>query len=67
VGDIDFMSDPWPTISSGAKDLIKKILIQDPKKRVSILDVLSKCFSLGGTFCFRPLSHNCIEANMQVS
>ncbi|EXB50311.1 Calcium-dependent protein kinase 9 [Morus notabilis] len=39
-GEIDFVSDPWPSISSSAKDLICKMLKQDPKKRITPSDVL---------------------------
>ncbi|OVA06601.1 Protein kinase domain [Macleaya cordata] len=40
LGDIDFESAPWPTISSSAKDLVMKMLTQDPNKRVTPADVL---------------------------
>jgi len=39
-GKIDFESDPWPTISDGAKDLIRNMLTRDPKKRFSAHEVL---------------------------
>ncbi|KAJ1389565.1 Serine/threonine-protein kinase, active site [Sesbania bispinosa] len=39
-GQIDFHSHPWPTISTSAKDLIRKMLIQDPKKRITATQVL---------------------------
>lgn len=39
-GDIDFASQPWPTISSGAKDLVRRMLTQDPKKRITSAQVL---------------------------
>lgn len=42
-GHIDFSSDPWPSISSSAKDLVKKMLREDPKERLSAVEVLSKC------------------------
>lgn len=35
-----FESDPWPNISEGAKDLIRKMLNPDPKKRLSASEVL---------------------------
>jgi len=35
-----FDSDPWPNISEGAKDLIRKMLNPDPKKRLSASEVL---------------------------
>ncbi|CAK9137019.1 unnamed protein product [Ilex paraguariensis] len=41
-GHLDFSSDPWPSISSSAKDLVKKMLQADPPKRVSAVEVLSK-------------------------
>lgn len=39
-GDIDFDSQPWPTISSSAKDLVRRMLTQDPKKRITSAQVL---------------------------
>lgn len=40
-GHLDFSSDPWPSISSSAKDLVKRMLRQDPKERLSAKEVLS--------------------------
>ncbi|CAI9760900.1 unnamed protein product [Fraxinus pennsylvanica] len=39
-GDIDFSSDPWPNISESAKDLVKKMLVRDPKRRLTAHEVL---------------------------
>ncbi|CAL1354221.1 unnamed protein product [Linum trigynum] len=39
-GDIDFESHPWPVISSSAKDLVQKMLTQDPKRRITAAQVL---------------------------
>ncbi|CAA6656597.1 unnamed protein product [Spirodela intermedia] len=39
-GEIDFDSDPWPTISNSAKDLVRKMLTRDPKKRITSAQVL---------------------------
>ncbi|XP_062112366.1 calcium-dependent protein kinase 26 isoform X2 [Humulus lupulus] len=39
-GDLDFSSDPWPSISESAKDLIKRMLVRDPKKRLTAHEVL---------------------------
>ncbi|KMT11597.1 hypothetical protein BVRB_5g109120 [Beta vulgaris subsp. vulgaris] len=39
-GDLDFISEPWPSISNGAKDLVKKMLVRDPKKRLTAHQVL---------------------------
>eukprot|EP00250_Pteridium_aquilinum_P009691 c18864_g1_i2 orf=454-2049(+) len=38
---VDFTNEPWPAISSGAKDLIKKMLNQNPKERIGIQAILS--------------------------
>ncbi|WVZ10921.1 hypothetical protein V8G54_015451 [Vigna mungo] len=40
-GRIDFKSDPWPSISSSAKDLVKNMLRVDPKSRPSAVEVLN--------------------------
>ncbi|CAA3015823.1 calcium-dependent kinase 26-like [Olea europaea subsp. europaea] len=39
-GDIDFSSDPWPSISESAKDLVKRMLVRDPKRRLTAHEVL---------------------------
>ncbi|KAK6942497.1 EF-hand domain, partial [Dillenia turbinata] len=39
-GDLDFISDPWPSISEGAKDLVRRMLVRDPKKRLTAHEVL---------------------------
>ncbi|OEL21464.1 Calcium-dependent protein kinase 3 [Dichanthelium oligosanthes] len=40
-GHIDFSSDPWPSISNGAKDLVKKMLRPDPKERLTAAEILN--------------------------
>ncbi|KAI4305912.1 hypothetical protein L6164_029240 [Bauhinia variegata] len=40
-GHIDFTSDPWPSISPAAKDLVKKMLNSDPKQRLTAYQVLN--------------------------
>ncbi|KAG0487262.1 hypothetical protein HPP92_009357 [Vanilla planifolia] len=37
---IDFTRDPWPKVSDSAKDLIKRMLDPDPKRRLSAQGVL---------------------------
>ncbi|XP_074370730.1 calcium-dependent protein kinase 20-like isoform X1 [Apium graveolens] len=39
-GDLDFASEPWPSISDSAKDLVRKMLVRDPKKRLTAPEVL---------------------------
>ena len=41
-GHIDFSSEPWPSISNGAKDLVKRMLQQDPRERLTAAEILSK-------------------------
>ncbi|KAL6880192.1 hypothetical protein ACP4OV_011757 [Aristida adscensionis] len=39
-GELDFESDPWPSISSSAKDLVRRMLIRDPQKRLTAHEAL---------------------------
>ncbi|KAA8536554.1 hypothetical protein F0562_029032 [Nyssa sinensis] len=39
-GKLDFESDPWSSISDSAKDLIRKMLDRNPKKRLTAHEVL---------------------------
>nr|TKS13927.1 calcium-dependent protein kinase 1 [Populus alba] len=39
-GKLDFESEPWPSISDSAKDLIRKMLERNPKKRLTAHEVL---------------------------
>lgn len=37
---IDFKRDPWPKVSESAKDLVKKMLDPDPRRRLTAQQVL---------------------------
>ncbi|GAB4835229.1 Calcium-dependent protein kinase 8 [Ancistrocladus abbreviatus] len=37
---IDFKRDPWPKVSDNAKDLVKRMLSPDPKRRLTAQEVL---------------------------
>ncbi|KAL9395467.1 hypothetical protein Peur_009720 [Populus x canadensis] len=39
-GNLDLQSPPWPNISSSAKDLIRKMLTRDPKRRITAAQAL---------------------------
>jgi serine/threonine protein kinase len=39
-GELDFISEPWPSISESAKDLVRRMLVRDPKKRLTAHEVL---------------------------
>jgi len=41
-GKLEFEINPWPSISESAKDLIKKMLESNPKKRLTAHQVLCK-------------------------
>lgn len=45
-GDLDLSSDPWPKISESAKDLVRKMLVRDPRKRLTAHEVLCKSITL---------------------
>lgn len=44
----DFRRKPWPSISSSAKDFVKKLLVKDPRARLTAAQALCMClfFSL---------------------
>jgi len=46
LGKLDFQSEPWPSISDSAKDLIRKMLDQNPKTRLTAHEVLRKLLKL---------------------
>lgn len=54
-GHIDFESKPWPTISNGAKDLVKKMLTPDPKRRITAAQVLEHPWLKDGEASDKPI------------
>lgn len=42
AGKLDLESSPWPTISAGAKDLIRRMLMMEPKKRITAAEALGE-------------------------
>ena len=44
-GKLDLETEPWPSISDSAKDLVRKMLTRDPKRRQSAHEVLCKSHS----------------------
>lgn len=47
--EVDFDSQPWPSISNSGKDLVRRMLTKDPKKRITSSEVLGNLLS-----CFLP-------------
>ena len=58
-GHIDFQGNPWPSISIGAKDLVKKMLNSDPRQRLTALQVLSKSIFFKG----EDVTFTCLLSN----
>ncbi|KAL2316753.1 hypothetical protein Fmac_030629 [Flemingia macrophylla] len=57
-GHIDFKSRPWPRISSGAKDLVRKMLIKVPRKRITPDEALvHPWLKEGGNASDKPIDH----------
>ncbi|XP_073005880.1 calcium-dependent protein kinase 17-like [Typha latifolia] len=55
-GDLDFSSDPWPSISESAKDLVRRMLVKDPKRRMTAHEVLCHPWArIDGTAPDKPL------------
>nr|GMD19143.1 calcium-dependent protein kinase 11-like [Ipomoea batatas]GMD59178.1 calcium-dependent protein kinase 11-like [Ipomoea batatas] len=67
-GKLDLESDPWPSISDSGKDLIKKMLHRDPKKRITAHDVLSHPWIVDDTVApDRPLGSAVLSRLKQFS
>lgn len=54
-GEIDFESSPWPSVSQNAKDLVRRMLTQDPKKRITSAQVLDHPWIKEGGASDRPI------------
>uniref|UniRef100_A0A1D1YTY0 non-specific serine/threonine protein kinase n=1 Tax=Anthurium amnicola TaxID=1678845 RepID=A0A1D1YTY0_9ARAE len=54
-GDIDLQSNPWPSISDNAKDLVRKMLAQDPKKRITAAQALEHPWLREGEASDKPM------------
>ncbi|KAH0632707.1 hypothetical protein KY290_036105 [Solanum tuberosum] len=45
-GAIDFKREPWPSISEGAKNLVRQMLEADPKLRLTAKQIIELLYSL---------------------
>ncbi|KAI9113326.1 hypothetical protein K1719_015851 [Acacia pycnantha] len=55
-GRLDLESQPWPSVSASAKDLIRKMLAYDPKKRITAADALEHPWmKVGGQASDKPI------------
>ncbi|OIT29860.1 PREDICTED: calcium-dependent protein kinase 20-like [Nicotiana attenuata] len=55
-GELDLVSEPWPAISESAKDLVRRMLARDPKKRLTAHEVLCHPWvRVGGVAPDKPL------------
>ncbi|VAI22925.1 unnamed protein product [Triticum turgidum subsp. durum] len=67
-GKLDFESDPWPSISEGAKDLVRRMLLRDPKKRLTAHEVLRHPWvQVGGLAPDKPLDSAVLSRMKQFS
>lgn len=39
----DFRRKPWPSISNSAKDFVRKLLVKDPRARLTAAQALCMC------------------------
>ncbi|ESQ38128.1 hypothetical protein EUTSA_v10028618mg [Eutrema salsugineum] len=53
--EIDFESEPWPSISLRARDLVKKMLNRNPKMRISAEQVLENAWIKDGEASDNPI------------
>ncbi|CAA3017090.1 calcium-dependent protein kinase 1-like isoform X2 [Olea europaea var. sylvestris] len=67
-GDLDFSSDPWPKISESARDLVKKILVRDPRKRLTAHEILCHPWvQVDGVAPYKPLDSAVLSRLKQFS
>ncbi|KAE9590124.1 putative protein kinase CAMK-CDPK family [Lupinus albus] len=67
-GDLDFVSEPWPNISESGKDLVRRMLIRDPKKRMTAHEVLCHPWvQIGGAAPDKPLDSAVLSRLKQFS
>ncbi|XP_004497622.1 calcium-dependent protein kinase 20 [Cicer arietinum] len=67
-GELDFISEPWPSISESAKDLVRRMLIRDPKKRLTAHEVLCHPWvQVGGVAPDKPLDSAVLSRLKQFS
>ncbi|CAE6136383.1 unnamed protein product [Arabidopsis arenosa] len=64
-GEIDFVSQPWPFISDSAKDLVKKMLTEDPKRRITAAEVLEHPWIKGGEAPDKPIDSTVLSRMKQ--
>ncbi|KAL2549125.1 Calcium-dependent protein kinase 1 [Forsythia ovata] len=67
-GDLDFSSDPWPSISEEAKDLVRRMLVRDPRRRLTAHEVLCHPWvQVDGVAPDRPLDSAVLSRMKQFS
>ncbi|KAB1222533.1 Calcium-dependent protein kinase 2 [Morella rubra] len=67
-GELDFSSDPWPHISESAKDLVRKMLVRDPRRRITAHEVLCHPWiQIDGVAADKPLDSAVLSRLKQFS
>ncbi|KAK4755266.1 hypothetical protein SAY87_009023 [Trapa incisa] len=68
TGELDFVSEPWPSISESAKDLVRRMLVRDPKKRLTAHEVICHPWvQIGGVAPDKPLDSAVLSRLKQFS
>jgi calcium-dependent protein kinase len=62
---IDFVREPWPSISDSAKDLVEKMLTEDPKRRITAAQVLEHPWIKGGEAPEKPIDSTVLSRMKQ--
>eukprot|EP00210_Caulerpa_lentillifera_P006070 g5799.t2 len=61
-GKFDMVSDPWPYISDGAKDCVKRMLVQDVSKRATAAEILKhNWMKENGAASEKPMNNAVVE------
>ncbi|KAK0576796.1 hypothetical protein LWI29_023397 [Acer saccharum] len=66
-GNLDLLSSPWPSISASAKDLIRKMLARDPKKRITAAGALEHPWLKDGEKPDKPIDSAVLKRLKQFS
>ncbi|TXG51995.1 hypothetical protein EZV62_021164 [Acer yangbiense] len=66
-GNLDLQSSPWPSISASAKDLIRKMLTRDPKRRITAAGALEHRWLKDGEKPDKPIDSAVLKRLKQFS
>ncbi|EOA20403.1 hypothetical protein CARUB_v10000714mg [Capsella rubella] len=64
-GETNFKRQPWPSISESAKDLVRKMLTNDPKRRITAAQVLEHPWIKGEEASDKPIDSTVLSRMKQ--